>query len=178
MFVYCLCLCTVFFSWYVCRKMLTWYLRNQVQSLETFYARRSTTSSWLLCDQTTRFDRKLFCSPCTSKRETVAGVLFGSYTMVGSQVREGNWTSNLSECTCCRCQSYCSLFIDILPWSKLSGNYFPILCTGGIVVVGWNVGKCNILMEKVSAAPLSLWCHLCPGCEEYMADQLVLDFWL
>jgi hypothetical protein len=30
----------------------------------------------------------------------VAGVLFGSFAMVGSQIREGNWTSILSEFTC------------------------------------------------------------------------------
>jgi hypothetical protein len=48
-------------------------------------------------DQTTWFGRKFFCSPC---RSTVTGVLFGSFTMVGSQIREGKWASNLSEFTC------------------------------------------------------------------------------
>jgi hypothetical protein len=32
------------------------------------------------------FERKFFCSPCRSERETVAGVLFGSFAMVGSQI--------------------------------------------------------------------------------------------
>ncbi len=48
-------------------------------------------------DQTTWFGRKFFCSPC---RSTVTGVLFGSFTMVGSHIREDMWTSNLSEFTC------------------------------------------------------------------------------
>ncbi len=32
------------------------------------------------------FESKFFCSPCRSERETVAGVLFGSFSMVGSQI--------------------------------------------------------------------------------------------
>jgi hypothetical protein len=54
----------------------------------------------------------------------------------------------LSEFTCqwihsfCRFQSCCSLFVAILPWSKLGINSFEVLSTGGIivvvvVVVGW-----------------------------------------
>jgi hypothetical protein len=31
-----------------------------------------------------------FCSFLRSERKTVAGVLFGSFTMVGSQIRESN----------------------------------------------------------------------------------------
>jgi hypothetical protein len=31
-----------------------------------------------------------FCSSWRSERKTVAGVLFGSFTMVGSQFRESN----------------------------------------------------------------------------------------
>jgi len=34
-----------------------------------------------------------FYSSWRSEREAVAGVLFGSFTMVGSQTREGNWIS-------------------------------------------------------------------------------------
>jgi hypothetical protein len=36
------------------------------------------------------FERKCFCSPWRPERETVAGVLLGSFAMVGSQSREGN----------------------------------------------------------------------------------------
>jgi hypothetical protein len=34
------------------------------------------------------------------------------------------------------------------------------------------------LMEKVSAAAVFMWEHVCLGCGDYMADQLDLDFWL
>jgi hypothetical protein len=34
------------------------------------------------------------------------------------------------------------------------------------------------LMEKVSAASVFLWEHVCLACGDYMADQLDLDFWL
>jgi hypothetical protein len=67
-----------------------------------------------------------FCSSWSSEGETVtvAGVLFGSFTMVELQIREGNWTSTLSEFTChrsqssCWCQACCFLGIVILPWCK------------------------------------------------------------
>ncbi len=87
----------------------------------------------------------------------MAVVLFGSFIMVGSQIREGN--SILSEFTCqwshssCWCQySFFSLLVDILPLFKLGRNSFHVLCNGRMVVEGWRkVGECNILMEKVSA---------------------------
>ncbi len=46
------CLPNAFFSWFVCGKMLTSYLRKEIERLDAFYAGRST-SSRLLCDQTT-----------------------------------------------------------------------------------------------------------------------------
>jgi hypothetical protein len=133
------CLSIAFISWFVCRKMLTWCLPKRTERLDTFYARRNT-SSWLLCDQTTWFERKLFCSPFRSERETLAGVLAGSFTMVGSQIREGDWTWNLSEFTChgsrssCWRQSCSSLLVAILPWSKLGTDSFQILGIGLIVL--------------------------------------------
>jgi len=76
----------------------------------------------------------------------------GSFAMVGSPIREGNWTSNLSEFTCQCSHPGCtfgvnlvafslslslslSRLLSILPWSKLGRNSFQVLCTGGIVVV-------------------------------------------
>ncbi len=47
-----LCLSNAFFSWFVCGKMLTSYLRKEIERLDAFCAGRST-SSRLLCDQTT-----------------------------------------------------------------------------------------------------------------------------
>jgi hypothetical protein len=35
-----------------------------------------------------------FSGPWKSSRETVAGVLLGSFPMMGSRIREGKWTSN------------------------------------------------------------------------------------
>jgi hypothetical protein len=55
----------------------------------------------------------------------MAGVPFGCFTMVWSQIREGNWTSILSGFTCqwchssCWCQSCCSILVAIMPWSKI-----------------------------------------------------------
>ncbi len=104
----------------------TWYL-NIVASMWSIYMIWKQSS---------------FCSPCRSERETMAGVLFESFTMVGSQIREGNWTSNLSEFTCqwshsscCWCQSCCPLLVPT--WSKLGRNFFEVLCTGRMIVVGW-----------------------------------------
>jgi len=62
--------------------------------LATIYT-RCNNSSRLLCDKSTWFDWKFFCSSWRWERETVAGVLF--FTMVGSKIREGNWPSILSE---------------------------------------------------------------------------------
>jgi hypothetical protein len=53
------------------------------------------------------FERKCFCSPWRPERETVAGVLLGSFAMVGSQSREGNRTSFMSEFTCQCSHSSC-----------------------------------------------------------------------
>jgi hypothetical protein len=36
-----------------------------------------------------KLKRKFFCRPWRSETETVVGVPFGSFTMVGSQIREG-----------------------------------------------------------------------------------------
>jgi hypothetical protein len=72
----------------------------------------------------------------------VAGVLFGSFAMVGSQIRERNWKSNQLEFTCqwthssCWCQSCYAFLVAILPWSKLGRNSFQVLCTSGRVVIG------------------------------------------
>ncbi len=62
--------------------------------LATIYT-RCNNSSRLLCDKSTWFDWKFFCSSWTWERETVVAVLF--FTMVGSKSREGNWPSILSE---------------------------------------------------------------------------------
>ncbi len=136
------CVFTVCLSWFVCGKLLNWYLQKQIERLHTLYARCSTTSSWLLWDQSARLGRKFFCSLWRSHRETVALVLCGSFALVGPQTREGNWTSLLSEFTCqwshssSWCQSCCSLLVvAILPWSKLGRNSFQVLCTGGLVSV-------------------------------------------
>ncbi len=134
------CLSTAFVSWFVCRKMLTWYLPRQIERLDTFYARCST-SSWLLRDRTTWFERKFFCSLCRSERETVAEVLFGSFTMVGSQSIEGNWTSIMSEFTCQyshSCRSCCSsLGYYFCLGLNLAEFFSQVLCTSWILVVGW-----------------------------------------
>ncbi len=85
--------------------------------------------------------RKFFCSPCRSERETVAEVIFGSFTMVGSQSTEGNWTSILSEFTCQyshSCQSCCSsLGYYFCLGLNLAEFFSQVLCTSWILVVGW-----------------------------------------
>jgi hypothetical protein len=59
----------------------------------------------------------------------VAGVPFGSFTMVWSQIREGNWASIQSGFTCqwrhssCWCQSCCSILVAIKPWSKICQKF-------------------------------------------------------
>jgi hypothetical protein len=53
--------------------------------------------------------------------------------------RADNWISILSEFTCQyshSCQSCCSS-ITILPWSKVGRIFSQVLCTSGILVVGW-----------------------------------------
>jgi hypothetical protein len=55
-------------------------------------------------------------------------------------------------------------------------NSLKIFCSGWIVVIGCE--KILSLMEKVSAASVFIWEHVCLGCGDYMADQLDLDFWL
>jgi hypothetical protein len=54
----------------------------------TTFAVDRRTSSQSAPDRNTGGTPRSTQSPCTSKRETVAGVLFGSYTMVGSQSNE------------------------------------------------------------------------------------------
>jgi hypothetical protein len=61
------CLSNAFFSWFVCGKMLTSYLWKEIERFDAFYAGRGT-SSRLLCDQTTWFERKFCCSPCRSEK--------------------------------------------------------------------------------------------------------------
>jgi hypothetical protein len=84
--------------------------------------------------------KELFRQSLEINRETMVRVLFGSFTMVGSQIRDGDWMSNLSEFTCqwshssCWCQSSWSLLVAILPWSRIGRNSFKVLCTGRIVV--------------------------------------------
>jgi hypothetical protein len=76
--------------------------------------------------------------------------------------------------------------VAVLPRSKLGRNSFQVLCTDGIVVVGWRRkvnGKCNILVENVSAAfPTNekaiLMMPFMPGFGEYMADQIDVNLWL
>ncbi len=128
-FLFCSSLSTAFFSQhmcFVCWKIMTWlwwYLLKQIERLDTIYA-RCNTSSWLLCDQST-YSIGSFSAVPGGQRETVARFPFGSFTMVWSQIREGNWTSILSRFTCqwhhssCWCQSCCSILVAIMPWSKL-----------------------------------------------------------
>jgi len=61
------CLSNAFFSWFVCGKMLTSYLWKEIERFDAFYAGRGTSSP-LLCDQTTWFERKFCCSPCRSEK--------------------------------------------------------------------------------------------------------------
>ncbi len=76
-------------AWFICRKILTW--KSSEANRKIGHLLRNTQNlRWLLCDQTVSFEREFFCGPCRSERETVAGVLFGSFTMVGSRIREGN----------------------------------------------------------------------------------------
>jgi hypothetical protein len=87
-----------------------------------------------------------------------AGVLFGSFTMVGSQIKGDIWTSILSEFTSqqshssCWCQSCCSLLAAIVPWSKLWQKFFsdPLHWWDGsvTVVVRWK----NKYMRQISLA--------------------------
>jgi hypothetical protein len=83
------------------------------------------TSSCFLCEQSTWVKMNFSSNPWKSDRETMLGVLFGSFTMVGSQMRDGDWMSNLSEFTCqwshssCWCQSFWSVLVAILPSSRL-----------------------------------------------------------
>ncbi len=95
-------------------------------------------------------------------RGTVAGLLCGSFTMVGAQIREG--TSILSEFTCqwshrsYWCQSCGSLLVAILLWSRLWQKRFsdPLHLWDSSSRLE-KVSRCNMLWQN-SLADGKCWC--------------------
>jgi hypothetical protein len=153
------------FSWFDCRKMLTWYSSEGNRKTGHILCKTKyliMTSMW-----SNYMNWKEVLMQSLQVREKNYGESSGSCTMVGSQIREGNWISILPEFTCqwshssCWCQSCCSLLVDILPLSKLGRNSFQVCCTGGIVIVFW---------RRSVQVSLFLWYQFCVTCGEYLTD--------
>ncbi len=72
------------------------------------------------------------------------GVLFASFAIVGSQIREGNWTSILLEFTCLVDVNLVALsfLVAILLWSKTLADVLSHPRRE-------KLSRCNMLMEKV-----------------------------
>jgi len=77
----------------------------------------------------------------------VEGVLFAYFAIVGSQIREGNWTSILLEFTCLVDVNLVALsfLVAILLWAKMLAEVLSHPRRE-------KLSRCNMLMEKVNVA--------------------------
>jgi DNA-binding transcriptional LysR family regulator len=135
---------------------------RHIEGLDTIYARCNNTSilSFFLI-AVRNFDRKFYFSSWSWERVRLAGVLFESFAMVGSQTREGNWISILSEFTCQAALALVGVnlvalsLVAILSWSKLWQEFWS-------VSLHWQDSSSRL--EKVSkmqfsVAKFSRWCR-------------------
>jgi len=122
--------------------------------LDTIYA-RCNILLWVINDQSIWFEMKALCNSWRLEGEIMARVLFGPFTMVGSQTGEGIWTLVLLEFICewrhssCWCQSWFFLLVAILGWFKLWPKFLldPLQWWDGNSRLE-NVSICNMLCQK------------------------------